>query len=176
MAELLGPDFEKHALIPAIAQDSLTGDVLMMAWMNREAYEETLRTIRECVLPLPSMAVSPGLRSSMPPGDDSVKPRSRAAASGSSLLKGDLDRITMKAIEKDRDQRYASVAVLAADIRRHINHEPVQAGPAAPLYRLKKLLRRRKSRVAVLSLAGGLLLLLTLSVVIGWSLLIVEEP
>ena len=57
----------------------------------------------------------------------------------------------MKAIANDRNQRYASVADLAADIRRHVNHEPVQAGPVAPLYRLKKLLRRRKSRVAVLS-------------------------
>jgi phosphoribosyl-AMP cyclohydrolase len=43
-----GPDFAKHDLIPAIAQDADTGDVLMMAWMNREAYEETLSTGRVC--------------------------------------------------------------------------------------------------------------------------------
>ena len=43
-----GPDFEEHDLIPAIAQDAETGEVLMMAWMNREAYEETLRTGRVC--------------------------------------------------------------------------------------------------------------------------------
>ena len=43
-----GPDFTKHDLIPAIAQDAETGEVLMMAWMNREAYEETLRTGRVC--------------------------------------------------------------------------------------------------------------------------------
>lgn len=43
-----GPDFDKLELIPAIAQDAATGDVLMMAWMNREAYEETLRTGRVC--------------------------------------------------------------------------------------------------------------------------------
>lgn len=41
-----GPDFSKTELIPAIAQDSSTGDVLMMAWMNQEAYEETLSTGR----------------------------------------------------------------------------------------------------------------------------------
>jgi phosphoribosyl-AMP cyclohydrolase len=41
-----GPDFNKLELIPVIAQDDATGDVLMMAWMNREAYEETLRTGR----------------------------------------------------------------------------------------------------------------------------------
>ncbi len=48
MTDLLGPDFSKNELIPAIAQDSASGDVLMMAWMNTEAYEETLRTGRVC--------------------------------------------------------------------------------------------------------------------------------
>ena len=43
------PDFDKSGgLVPAIAQDADTGQVLMMAWMNREAYEETLRTGRAC--------------------------------------------------------------------------------------------------------------------------------
>ena len=42
-------DFDKSGgLVPAIAQDADTGDVLMLAWMNREAYEETLRTGRAC--------------------------------------------------------------------------------------------------------------------------------
>lgn len=48
MAAADGPDFSRNELIPAIAQDAETGDVLMMAWMNREAYEETLRTGRVC--------------------------------------------------------------------------------------------------------------------------------
>jgi phosphoribosyl-AMP cyclohydrolase len=43
-----GPNFEKVELIPVIAQDAETGDVLMLAYMNREAYEETLRTGRIC--------------------------------------------------------------------------------------------------------------------------------
>lgn len=41
-----GPDFSKHELIPVIAQDDSTGDVLMLAYMNREAYEETLTSGR----------------------------------------------------------------------------------------------------------------------------------
>jgi phosphoribosyl-AMP cyclohydrolase len=42
-------DFDKSGgLVPAIAQDAQTGEVLMLAWMNREAYEETLRTGRAC--------------------------------------------------------------------------------------------------------------------------------
>jgi len=43
-----GPDFEKNELIPAIAQDADTGDVLMMAYMNSASYEETLQTGRVC--------------------------------------------------------------------------------------------------------------------------------
>ncbi|MEN9022571.1 MAG: phosphoribosyl-AMP cyclohydrolase, partial [Verrucomicrobiales bacterium] len=39
-----GPDFEKMPLIPVIAQDSASGDVLMLAYMNAESYEETLKT------------------------------------------------------------------------------------------------------------------------------------
>ena len=42
-----GPDFSK-GLVPAVVQDAATGDVLMLAWMNREAFEETLRTGRAC--------------------------------------------------------------------------------------------------------------------------------
>ncbi len=48
MKQLDGPDFSSHELIPAIAQDSESGDVLMMAWMNLESWEETLRTGKVC--------------------------------------------------------------------------------------------------------------------------------
>ncbi len=43
-----GPDFSKSELIPVIAQDDATGDVLMLAYMNRDAYAETLKTRRVC--------------------------------------------------------------------------------------------------------------------------------
>ena len=43
-----GPDFSKSELIPAIAQDIATGDVLMLAYMNQQSYDETLRTGRVC--------------------------------------------------------------------------------------------------------------------------------
>ncbi len=44
----VGPDFSKSPLVPVIAQDEASGDVLMLAWMNDEAYRETLRTGRVC--------------------------------------------------------------------------------------------------------------------------------
>src|SRR6476469_7824873 len=48
MLEISGPDFSKSDLIPVIAQDVTSGDVLMLAYMNAEAYAETLRTGRVC--------------------------------------------------------------------------------------------------------------------------------
>jgi tetratricopeptide (TPR) repeat protein len=63
-------------------------------------------------------------------------------------LKGDLDWITMKALEKDRTRRYGSANELAADIGRHLRHEPVEAGPPSASYRMGKFVRRHKVGVA----------------------------
>ena len=62
-------------------------------------------------------------------------------------LYGDLDWITLKAMEKDRTRRYGSVGELAADVRRHLNHDLVLAGPPSTLYRVKKFVRRHKAFV-----------------------------
>jgi serine/threonine protein kinase/Tfp pilus assembly protein PilF len=62
-------------------------------------------------------------------------------------LRGDLDWITLKAMEKDRTRRYGSAGELAADIQHHLNHEPVMAGPPSTVYRVKKFMRRHKALV-----------------------------
>jgi len=72
-------------------------------------------------------------------------------------LRGELDWITMRALEKDRARRYSSPAELGADIRRHLNDEPVLAGPPTTMYRASKFVRRH--RFGVIS-AGTVLLLL----------------
>jgi len=59
-------------------------------------------------------------------------------------LKGDLDWIALKALEKDRTRRYQSASELAADVRRHLRDEPVAAGPPTLRYRLTKAVRRHK--------------------------------
>ncbi|MGH9798051.1 MAG: tetratricopeptide repeat protein, partial [Candidatus Polarisedimenticolia bacterium] len=63
-------------------------------------------------------------------------------------LRGDLDWIAIKALEKDRDRRYGSPSDLAADIRRHLQYLPVLAGPPALLYRAGKFVRRHRFGVA----------------------------
>src|SRR5450759_1745108 len=61
-----------------------------------------------------------------------------------SLLRGDLDWIVMKALEKDRRRRYETANGLAMDIERYLNNEPVVARPPSRLYRFQKLVRRNK--------------------------------
>jgi len=62
-------------------------------------------------------------------------------------LRGDLDWITMKALEKDRARRYPSASELAQDIRRYLDTEPVMARPPSNLYRWRKFARRHKAGV-----------------------------
>ncbi|HTB15590.1 MAG TPA: tetratricopeptide repeat protein [Bryobacteraceae bacterium] len=80
-------------------------------------------------------------------------------------LKGDLDWIAMKALEKDRTRRYGSPSDLAADIRRHLNHEEVLACPPSIGYRAKKFVRRHRFGVAVG--AAAVVLLVTFSAVMA---------
>ena len=54
----------------------------------------------------------------------------------------------MKALEKDRTRRYQTANALALDVRRHLNHEPVSAGPPSAAYRTRKFVRRHRVGVA----------------------------
>ena len=87
----------------------------------------------------------------------SIEPRQLAKT-----LRGDLDWITMKALEKDRARRYGTISDLATDIRHYLNHEPVVARPANVIYQLRKYVRRH--RVAVGVTAGLVLVLAAFSV------------
>jgi non-specific serine/threonine protein kinase/serine/threonine-protein kinase len=78
-------------------------------------------------------------------------------------LRGDLDWIAMRALEKDRTRRYATPASLAADVQRYLDHEPVVASPPSRMYRVRKFVRRHRvgvtagSVVAVAILVGAAL-------------------
>ncbi len=81
-------------------------------------------------------------------------------------LRGDLDWIVMKALEKERHRRYGSPSELAADIRRHLEDEPVQASPPSTTYRLSKFVRRH----AVAVTAASVVLLTLVGAVISTSI------
>ncbi len=71
-----------------------------------------------------------------------------------SLLRGDLDWIVLRCLEKDRARRYESASDLAADVERHLAHEPVLARPPSRLDRLRKFARRNRLAVAAASAVG----------------------
>jgi eukaryotic-like serine/threonine-protein kinase len=114
---------------------------------------EVLRQLREVDPPRPSTK----MRMETPASVTNAAMRGAQLKQLEQLLHGDLDWITMKALEKDRARRYGTPMELAADIGRYLNNEPIVARPASPGYRLRKYVRRHRVGVAV---GAGLVLLL----------------
>src|SRR5204862_1635212 len=75
------------------------------------------------------------------------------------LLRGDLDWIVMKALEKDRSRRYETANGLAMDVQHHLSNEPVVARPPTKLYRFQKLVRRNKFAFAATSAVTAALII-----------------
>ena len=108
------------------------------------------RTIREADAPRPSTRITKEISTA----EEVASQRRTQPARLAGMLRGDLDWITIKALEKDRTRRYATANALAMDIRRHLSDEPVAAGPPGAAYRTAKFVRRRRAGVAAaLSLA-----------------------
>jgi tetratricopeptide (TPR) repeat protein len=123
-----------------------------------KGYDELLRTIREVVPAKPSTRVVTRIESaSAAPAKDESDSRVLGAR-----LRGDLDWIVLKAIEKDRERRYQSAAELAADVEAHLADRPVSATPPSRRYLLAKFVRRHRGEVAA---AAAALVLLVLGVV-----------
>jgi len=80
-------------------------------------------------------------------------PSTRVTKEEGRALAGDLDWITLKAMEKDPDRRYGSALELIEDLGRHLNHVPVHARPPSTGYRLSRFIRRHRTMVAASSLA-----------------------
>jgi serine/threonine protein kinase/tetratricopeptide (TPR) repeat protein len=89
--------------------------------------------------------------------------RGTEAAKLTKLVKGELDWIVMKALEKDRNRRYETANAFAMDVQRYLADEPVQAGPPSRWYRLRKFMRRNKGPV----LATAALLVMLLAGIVG---------
>jgi serine/threonine protein kinase/WD40 repeat protein len=85
------------------------------------------------------------------------------------LLRGDLDWIVMKCLEKDRARRYETANGLARDVERHLNSEPVLASPPSAMYRFQKLVRR--NRVAIAAAATVVAALSMATIISTWQYL-----
>jgi serine/threonine protein kinase len=129
------------------------------ARLKEVALDEVLRLIREEEPPRPSTRLS---RSGEALTTISSRRRTEPAKLGRAL-RGELDWIVMKALEKDRTRRYATATGLARDIQRYLNDEPVDACPPSAGYQLRKLARKYKKPLlataafTVLLIAGAMI-------------------
>ncbi len=146
-AEMTGLDIDTRSdvySLGAILYELLTGVLPFGAKALREKpLDEIRRTIREVDPPRPSTRVST-LAGSVNVAQARPLDVSRLAHE----LRGDLDWITMKALEKDRTRRYGSVSDLAGDLRRHLDNQPVLASPPSVVYRFGKFVRRHRVGVS----------------------------
>ena len=132
-----------------VGSTPLEADTLRSA----SSLSETLRLIREVDPPKPSVRLT---QSGESLGGLSAS-RNSDPARLTREVRGELDWIVMKALEKDRTRRYEAASALARDVERYLQHEPVEAGPPSRRYRLGKFLRRH--RVEAVTAAAGLGLL-----------------
>ncbi|MFG0283203.1 MAG: protein kinase [Phycisphaerales bacterium JB039] len=126
-------------------------------------YAEMMRIIREIDPPKPSTR----LASADLPQGEADQPQSDLREL-KSALRGDLDWIVMKCLEKDRQRRYETADDLGVDIQRHLSGQAVIAAPPSFGYRVRKAIRRNRRSVTIASLLG---LALALSVVVGWQMI-----
>lgn len=132
--------------------------------MKRSSLEEIRRMIRETEPARPSTRLKTlGARATDVARDRHIEP-----VALSRLLRGDLDWIVMKCLEKDRTRRYETAAALAQDLERHLNHEPVTAVAPTTRYLMARFIRRHRAGLAV---TAALFALLTAGVIVStWQM------
>ncbi len=166
-AEPIGGDVDTRTDVYSLGvllYEMMTGTTPLDAIQLREAgFAEMQRMIREETPPRPSRGYRRWaiLRPSWPAteGPTSVTWRGCCA--------GDLDWIAMKALEKDRDRRYATPGAFAEDVERYLRREVIQARPPSAMYRLRRFARR--NRGAVLAVAAVATTLVAGSAVATWQ-------
>jgi serine/threonine protein kinase/Tfp pilus assembly protein PilF len=120
---------------------------------KKKPIDEMLRQLREEDPPSPSTKVNTERETATA----AAERRGTETKQLVKLLRGDLDWITMKAVEKDRARRYGTPSELAADLERYLQNRPVVARPASAGYRVRKYVQRHRVGVAAASGAAALL-------------------
>jgi serine/threonine protein kinase len=133
--------------------------------LGEKALDEALRIIREEEPPRPSTRL--GEDASLP--DLAARMRMQPARL-TTLVRGELDWIVGKCLEKDRSRRYETANALARDIQRYLADETVEASPPSTAYRLRKFLRRHRGPV----LAAATILLLLIGGIVGTTIGLVQ--
>ena len=132
--------------------------------LRSSGFDEMRRKIREQDPPRPSSRVTTTGKTSPEIAERlQIDPPALAR-----LLRGDLDWIVMKALEKDRNRRYGSPEELATDIERHLKDEPVLASPPSTSYRIGKFVRRNRLAVTAALLIAFAVVAGILGTTAGW--------
>src|SRR5262249_5301000 len=129
---------------------------------RQAGYDEMRQIIREEEPPKPSTRISTlGQAAATVSANRQSDPKKLGQ-----LMRGELDWIVLKALEKDRNRRYETASAFAADVQRYLHDEPVQACPPSAWYRGRKFVRRNKAGLATGALILFFIVLLGGS--IGW--------
>jgi eukaryotic-like serine/threonine-protein kinase len=124
--------------------------------LMRSGLDEMRRTIREREPARPSTRLSTlGVAEAI----TVAKHHSATPDKLTTLIRGDLDWIVMKAMEKDRTRRYDTASDFAHDIQHYLTNEPVTARPPSNVYRFQKLVRRNKTAFAALGAVAAALII-----------------